>query len=174
MSMRLKLIVGNRRVQFDEIGDIDLVYYKTEISSLSHVILFAIHRVTDEISAVVSLENVTKNTPDLDPLICASFHRGGDDLRGIRFQVPVEYFHSFKNPSSSTHGVWKKVDCVDDLFICNSRNVLVLRNALLTGAEYVDKETVYLTFKFEHYETFPIELLDEVIDSAYKNKKKEA
>lgn len=60
MSMRLKLIVGDRRVQFDEIGDIDLVYYKIEISSLSHAILFAIKRVTDEISAVVSIENVTK------------------------------------------------------------------------------------------------------------------
>ena len=167
MSMRLKLIVGNRRVQFDEIGDIDLVYYKTEISSLSHAILFAIQRVTDEISAVVSLENVTKNTPDLDPLICASFHSGGSELRGIRFQVPVEYFHSFKN-LSNTHGVWKKVDCVDDLFICNSRNVLVLRNALLIGAERVSDETVNLTFKFEHYETFPIEILDKVVDSAYK------
>lgn len=169
MSMRLKLIVGDRRVQFDEIGDIDLVYYKIEISSLSHAILFAIKRVTDEISAVVSLEDMTKNTPDLYPLTCASFHSGGDELRGIRFQVPVEYFHSFKN-LSSTHGVWKKVDCVDDLFICNSRNVLVLRNALLTGAECVDKETVNLTFRFEYYETFSIEILDEVIDSAYKKK----
>lgn len=165
--MRFKLIVGNRRFQVDEIGDIDLVYYKKEISSLSHAILFAILKVTDEISAVVSLEDVTENTPDLDPLICASFHSGGDELRGIIFQVPVEYFHSFKN-LSNTHGVWKKVDCVDDLFICNSRNVLVLRNALLTGAKHVDKETVNLTFRFEHYETFPIELLDEVIDSAYK------
>lgn len=169
MSMRLKLIVGNRRIQFDEIGDIDLVYYKTEIGSLSHTILFAIPKVTDEISAVVSLENVTNNTPDLDPLICASFHSGGDELRGIRFQVPVEYFHSFKNPSMK-RGFLKKVDCVDDLFICNSRNVLVLRNALLTGVEYVDKETARLTFRFEYYETFPIELLNEVIDSAYKKK----
>ena len=169
MSMRLKLIVGNRRVQFDEVGDIDLVYYKTEISSLSHAILFAILKVTDEISAVVSLENVTKNTPNLDPLICSTFRCDGSELRGIRFQVPVEYFHRFKN-LSCTHGIWKKVDCVDDLFICNSRNVLVLRNALLTGAECVDKETVHLTFKFEHYETFPIEILDEVIDSAYNKK----
>lgn len=159
MSMRQKLIVGNRRVQFDEIGDIDLVYYKTEISSFSNAILFAIQRVTDEISAVVSLENVTVNTPDLDPLICASFRCDGSELRGIKFQVPVEYFHSFKNPSMK-RGFLKKVDCVDDLFICNSRNVLVLRNALLTGAECVDKETVHLTFKFEYYETFPIELLE--------------
>lgn len=59
---------------------------------------------------------------------------------------------------------------MNDLFICNSRNVLVLRNALLTGAECVDKETVHLTFKFEYCETFPIEILDEVIDSAYKKK----
>lgn len=169
MSMRLKLIVGNRRVQFDEVGDIDLVYYKTEISSLSHAILFAIRRVTDEISAVVSLENVTKNTPDLDPLICGTFRCDGSELRGIRFQVPVEYFHSLKNPSMK-RGFLKKVDRVDDLFICNSRNVLVLRNALLTGAKRVDKETVNLTFRFEYYETFPIELLDEVIDSAYKKK----
>ena len=137
--MKLKLIVGNKRIQFDEIGEIRLVFYKTKFSSFSHARLFAIPKVTDEISAVVSLENMTKNTPDLDPLICASFRRDGSELRGIRFQVPVEYFHSFKNPSSSTHGVWKKVDFVDDLFICNSRNVLVLRNALLTGAEYVDK-----------------------------------
>lgn len=165
--MRLKLIVGNRRVQFEEIGDIDLVYYKTEISSLSHAILFAIQRVTDEISAVVSLENVTKNTPYLDPLICASFRCGGSELGGIRFQVPVEYFHSFKNPSKK-RGFWKKVDCVDDLFIYNSRNILVLRHALLTGAERVSDETVNLTFKFEHYETFPIELLDKVIDTAIK------
>lgn len=167
MSMRLNLIVGDRRVQFNEIGDIDLVYYKTEISSLSHAILFAILKVTDEISAVVSLEHITENTPNLDPLICSTFRCDGSELRGIRFQVPVEYFHSFKN-LSSTHGVWKKVDCVDDLFICNSRNVLVLRNALLIGAERVSDETVNLTFKFEYYETFPIEILDKVVDSAYK------
>lgn len=167
--MILKLVVGDRRFQVDEIDRVELVYYKTEISSLSHAILFAIQRVTDEISAVVSLENVTVNTPDLDSLICATFRCDGSELRGIKFQVPVEYFHSFKNPSKK-RGFWKKVDCVDDLFICNSRNVLVLRHALLTGAERVSNETVNLTFKFEHYETFPIELLDKVIERSYEEK----
>lgn len=169
--MKLKLIVGNRRFQVDGLGDIDLVYYKCEMISTG---FFAVPEVSDKISKIVSLEDITKDHTNLDPIIAVSFPLDLSKLGGIRFQVPIDYFHRFKNLSSSTHGVWKKVDCVDDLFICNSRNVLVLRNALLTGAEYVDKETVYLTFKFEHYETFPIEILDEVIDSAYKNKKKEA
>jgi hypothetical protein len=165
--MIFKLIVGDKRVQFDEIGKIELVFYKTETSSLSHARLFTVPKVTNEISAVVSLEHMTENTPDLDPLICATFRCDGSELRGIRFQVPVEYFHSFKNPSKK-RGFLKKVDCVDDLFIYNSRNILVLRHALLTGAERVGNETVNLTFKFEHYETFPIELLEKVIGTAYK------
>lgn len=167
--MIFKLVVGDKRIQFDEIGKIELVFYKTETSSLSHARLFTIPKVTDEISAVVSLESATENTPDLDPLICGTFRCDGSELGGIRFQVPVEYFHSFKNPSKK-RGFWKKVDCVDDLFIYNSRNILVLRSALLTGAERVGKETVNLTFKFEHYETFPIELLDKVIERSYEEK----
>ena len=168
--MKLKLIVGNRRFQVDGLGDIDLVYYKCEMRSTG---FFAVPEVSDKISKIVSLEDITKDHTNLDPIIAVSFPLDLSKLGGIRFQVPIEYFHRFKN-LSCIHGIWKKVDCVDDLFICNSRNVLVLRNALLTGAECVDKETVHLTFKFEHYETFPIEILDEVIDSAYKNKKKEA
>lgn len=167
--MRFKLVVGNRRFQVDEISEVDLIYYECEYipSVSSNMRLFAMLKVSDEISAVVSLESATENTPDLDPLICGTFRCDGSELRGIRFQVPIEYFHSFKNPSKK-RGFWKKVDCVDDLFIYNSRNILVLRSALLTGAERVGKETVNLTFKFEHYETFTIELLEKVIDSAYK------
>lgn len=169
--MKLKLIVGDRRFQVDEISGVEMIYYGCEYipSVSSNMRLFAMPKVSDEISKVVSLEHMKENTPDLDPLICATFRRDESELRGIRFQVPVEYFHSFKNPSMK-RGFLKKVDCVDDLFICNSRNVLVLRNALLTGAKCVDKETVNLTFRFEYCKTFPIELLDEVIDSAYKKK----
>lgn len=166
--MRFKLVVGNKRFQVDEISEVDLIYYECEYipSVSSNMRLFAMPKVSDEISAVVSLEHMTENTPDLDPLICATFRCDGSELRGIRFQVPAKYFHSFKK--ISTREYWKKVDCVDDLFICSRQNILVLRHALLTGAERVDNETVNLTFKFEHYETFPIELLDKVIDSAYK------
>ena len=164
--MKLKLIVGNRRFQVDGLGDIDLVYYKCEMRSTG---FFAVPEVSDKISKIVSLEDITKDHTNLDPIIAVSFPLDLSKLGGIRFQVPIEYFHRFKN-LSCTHGIWKKVDCVDNLFISNSRNVLVLRNALLTGAKRVDKETVNLTFRFEYYETFPIELLDEVIDSAYKKK----
>lgn len=162
--MKLKLIVGNRRFQVDGLGDIDLVYYKCEMRSTG---FFAVPEVGDKISKIVSLEDITKDHTNLDPIIAVSFPLDLSKLGGIRFQVLIEYFHRFKN-LSCTHGIWKKVDRVDDLFICNSRNVLVLRNALLIGVERVSDETVNLTFKFEHYETFPIELLDKVVDSAYK------
>lgn len=168
--MILKLVVGNRRFQVDGLGDIDLVYYKCEMRSTG---FFAVPEVSDKISKIVSLEDITKDHTNLDPIIAVSFPLDFSKLGGIRFQVPIEYFHRFKN-LSCTHGIWKKVDCVDNLFISNSRNVLVLRNALIIGAEQVSEETVRLTFKIEHYETFPIDILDEVIDSAYKNKKKEA
>lgn len=165
MSMRLKLIVGNRRFQVDGLGDIDLVYYKCEMRSTG---FFAVPEVSDKISKIVSLEDITKDHTNLDPIIAVSFPLDLSKLGGIRFQVPIEYFHRFKN-LSCTHEIWKKkVDCVDNLFISNSRNVLVLRNALIIGAEQVSEETVRLTFKIEHYETFPIEILDEVIESAYK------
>lgn len=168
--MILKLVVGNRRFQVDGLGDIDLVYYKCEMRSTG---FFAVPEVSDKISKIVSLEDITKDHTNLDPIIAVSFPLDLSKLGGIRFQVPIEYFHRFKN-LSCTHGIWKKVDCVDNLFISNSRNVLVLRNALIIGAEQISEETVRLTFKIEHYETFPIEILDEVIESAYKNKKKEA
>lgn len=162
--MKLKLIVGNRRFQVDGLGDIDLVYYKCEMRSTG---FFAVPEVSDKISKIVSLEDITKDHTNLDPIIAVSFPLDLSKLGGIRFQVPIEYFHRFKN-LSCTHGIWKKVDCVDNLFISNSRNVLVLRNALIIGAERVSEETVRLTFKIEHYETFPIEILDEVIESTYK------
>lgn len=162
--MKLKLIVGNRRFQVDGLGDIDLVYYKCEMRSTG---FFAVPEVSDKISKIVSLEDITKDHTNLDPIIAVSFPLDLSKLGGIRFQVPIEYFHRFKN-LSCTHGIWKKVDCVDNLFISNSRNVLVLRNALIIGAEQVSEETVRLTFKIEHYETFPIEILDELIESAYK------
>lgn len=162
--MKLKLIVGNRRFQVDGLGDIDLVYYKCEMRS---TVFFAVPEVSDKISKIVSLEDITKDHTNLDPIIAVSFPLDLSKLGGIRFQVPIEYFHRFKN-LSCTHGIWKKVDCVDNLFISNSRNVLVLRNALIIGAEQVSEETVRLTFKIEHYETFPIEILDEVIEGAYK------
>lgn len=162
--MKLKLIVGNRRFQVDGLGDIDLVYYKCEMRSTG---FFAVPEVSDKISKIVSLEDITKDHTNLDPIISVSFPLDLSKLGGIRFQVPIEYFHRIKN-LSCTHGIWKKVDCVDNLFISNSRNVLVLRNALIIGAEQVSEETVRLTFKIEHYETFPIEILDEVIESAYK------
>lgn len=161
--MKLKLIVGNRRFQVDEINDIDLVYYKCEIGTG----FFAIPNVSDEISKIVSLEGMTKDHPDLDPIIAVSFPFDISKLGGISFQVPIVYFHRFKN-LRGTHGIWKKIDYVDDLFISNCRSTLAIRNALITGAEQVDKETVRLTFKLEHYETFPIELLDKVIDDTYK------
>lgn len=162
--MKLKLIVGNRRFQVDGLGDIDLVYYKCEMRSTG---FFAVPEVSDKISKIVSLEDITKDHTNLDPIIAVSFPLNLSKLGGIRFQVPIEYFHRFKN-LSCTHGIWKKVDCVDNLFISNSRNVLVLRNALIIVAEQVSEETVRLTFKIEHYETFPIDILDEVIESAYK------
>lgn len=162
--MKLKLIVGNRRFQVDGLGDIDLVYYKCEMRSTG---FFAVPEVSDKISKIVSLEDITKDHTNLDPIIAVSFPLDLSKLGGIRFQVPIEYFHRFKN-LSCTHGIWKKVDCVDNLFISNSRNVLVLRNALIIVAEQVSEETVRLTFKIEHYETFPIDILDEVIESAYK------
>lgn len=168
--MKFKLIVGNKRFQVDEISEVELIYYECEYipSVSSNMRLFAMPKVSDEISEVLKLEDTTKHMPyEVDPIIGATFRCDGSELRGIRFQVPAKYFHSFKNPSKK-RGFWKKVDCVDDLFIYNSRNILVLRSALLTGAERVNNETVNLTFKFEHYETFPIELLDKVIDSAYK------
>lgn len=168
--MKLKLIVGNRRFQVDEISEVDLIYYECEyIPSVSNNMrLFAMPKVSDEISAVVSLEHMTENTPDLDPLICATFRCEGSELRGIRFQVPAKYFHSFKK--ISTREYWKKVDCTDDFFICSCQNVLVLRNALMNKAGRVDNGAVELTFKFEHYETFPIQLLDKVIERSYEKK----
>lgn len=168
--MKLKLIVGNRRFQVDEISEVDLIYYECEyIPSVSNNMrLFAMPKVSDEISAVVSLEHMTENTPDLDPLICATFRCDGSELRGIRFQVPAKYFHSFKK--ISTREYWKKVDYTDDFFICSCQNVLVLRSALMNKAGRVDNGAVELTFKFEHYETFPIQLLDKVIERSYEKK----
>ena len=168
--MKLKLIVGNRRFQVDEISKVDLIYYECEyIPSVSNNMgLFAMPKVSDEISAVVSLEHMTENTPDLDPLICATFRCDGSELRGIRFQVPAKYFHSFKKVS--TREYWKKVDYTDDLFICSCQNVLVLRSALMNKAGRTDNGAVELTFKFEHYETFPIQLLDKVIERSYEKK----
>ena len=168
--MKFKLIVGNRRFQVDEIGEVDLIYYECEYipSVSSNMRLFAMPKVSDEISAVVSLEHMTENTPDLDPLICATFRCEGSELRGIRFQVPAKYFHSFKK--ISTREYWKKVDCTDDFFICSRQYVLVLRNALMNKAGRTDSGAVELTFKFEHYETFPIQLLDKVIERSYEKK----
>lgn len=168
--MKFKLIVGNRRFQVDEISEVDLIYYECEYipSVSSNMRLFAMPKVSDEISQVVSLEHMTENTPDLDPLICATFRCEGSELRGIRFQVPAKYFHSFKK--ISTREYWKKVDCTDDFFICSRQNVLVLRNALMNKAGRVDNGAVELTFKFEHYETFPIQLLDKVIERSYEKK----
>lgn len=167
--MKFKLIVGNRRFQTDEIGEIELIYYECKYRpGISHkMTLIAMPKVSEEISCVLKLEDTTKYVPETDPIIGATFYVGDSILRGIRFQLPAKYFHSFKNPSKK-RGFWKKVDCVDDLFICSRRNILVLRHALLTGAERVGNETACLTFKFEHYETFPIELLEKVIDTAYK------
>lgn len=168
--MKSKLIVGNRRFQVDEISKVELIYYECEYipSVSSNMRLFAIPKVSDEISAVVSLEHMTENTPDLDPLICATFRCDGSELRGIRFQVPAKYFHSFKK--TSTREYWKKVDYTDDFFICSSQNVLVLRNALMNKAGRADNGAVELTFKFERYETFPIQLLDKVIERSYEKK----
>lgn len=168
--MKLKLIVGNRRFQVDEISEVDLIYYECEYipSVSSNMRLFAMPKVSDEISQVVSLEHMTENTPDLDPLICATFRCEGSELRGIRFQVPAKYFHSFKK--ISTREYWKKVDYTDDFFICSCQNVLVLRNVLMNKAGRVDNGAVELTFKFEHYETFPIQLLDKVIERSYEKK----
>lgn len=168
--MRFKLVVGNRRFQVDEISEVDLIYYECEYipSVSSNMRLFAMPKVSDKISAVVSLENMTENTPDIDPLICATFRCDGSELRGIRFQVPAKYFHSFKK--ISTREYWKKVDYTDDFFICSRQNVLVLRNALMNKAGRVDNGAVELTFKFEHYETFPIQLLDKVIERSYEKK----
>lgn len=168
--MKFKLIVGNRRFQVDEISEVDLIYYECEyIPSVSNNMrLFAIPKVSDEISAVVSLEHMTENTPDIDPLICATFRCDESELRGIRFQVPAKYFHSFKKISAREY--WKKVDYTDDFFICSCQNVLVLRSALMNKAGRVDNGAVELTFKFEHYETFPIQLLDKVIERSYEKK----
>lgn len=168
--MKFKLIVGNRRFQVDEISEVDLIYYECEYipSVSSNMRLFAMPKVSDEISAVVSLEHMTENTPDIDPLICATFRCDGSELRGIRFQVPAKYFHSFKKISAREY--WKKVDYTDDLFICSCQNVLVLRSALMNKAGRVDNGAVELTFKFEHYETFPIQLLDKVIERSYEKK----
>lgn len=166
--MKFKLIVGNKRFQVDEISEVDLIYYECEYipSVSSNMRLFAMPKVSDEISAVVSLEHMTENTPDLDPLICATFRCDGSELRGIRFQVPARYFHSFKK--ISTREYWKKVDYTDDFFVCSCQNVLVLRNALMKKAGRVGNGAVELTFKFEHYETFPIQLLDKVIERSYE------
>lgn len=168
--MKLKLIVGNRRFQVDEISEVELIYYGCEYipSVSSNMRLFAVPQVSDEISAVLKLESMTKNTPDIDPLIAATFNMSESILRGIRFQVPAKYFHSFKK--ISTREFWKKVDYTDDFFICSYQNVLVLRNALMIEAGRVDNGAVELTFKFEHYETFPIQLLDKVIERSYEKK----
>lgn len=168
--MKFKLIVGNRRFQVDEISEVELIYYECEyIPSVSNNMrLFAMPKVSDEISAVVSLEHMTENTPDLDPLICATFRCYGSELSGIRFQVPAKYFHSFKKISAREY--WKKVDYTDDFFICSCQNVLVLRNALMNKAGRVGNGEVELTFKFERYETFPIQLLDKVIERSYEKK----
>ena len=168
--MKFRLIVGNRRFQVDEISEVEMIYYGCKYipSVSSNMRLFAMPKVSDEISQVVSLEHMTENTPDLDSLICATFNISESILRGIRFQVPAKYFHSFKK--ISTREYWKKVDCTDDFFICSRQNVLVLRNALMNKAGRVDNGAVELTFKFEHYETFPIQLLDKVIERSYEKK----
>lgn len=169
--MKLKLIVGNRRFQVDEIGEVDLIYYECEYipSVSSNMRLFAIPKVSDEISEVLKLEDTTKHMPyEVDPIIGATFRCDGSELGGIRFQVPAKYFHSFKK--ISTRECWKKVDYIDDFFICSRQNVLVLRNALMNKAGRVDNGAVELTFKFERYETFPIQLLDKVIERSYEKK----
>ena len=107
--MILKLVVGNRRFQVDGLGDIDLVYYKCEMRSTG---FFAVPEVSGKISKIVSLEDITKDHTNLDPIIAVSFPLDLSKLGGIRFQVPIEYFHRFKN-LSCTHGIWKKVDCVN-------------------------------------------------------------
>lgn len=167
--MKFKLIVGNRRFQVNEISEVELIYYVCEYRpSVSNIRLFAVPRVSDEISCTLKLEDTTKHMPyEVDPIIGATFHVDNSELRGIRFQVPAEYFHSFKKVNGE-HKFWKKVDYTDDLFICSHQNILVLRHALLTGAERISDETVNLTFKFEHYETFPIGLLDKVIERSYE------
>lgn len=159
--MKFKLIVGNNRFQVDEISEVELIYYECEYipSVSSNMRLFA----------MLKLEDTTKHMPyEVDPIIGATFRCDGSELRGIRFQVPAKYFHSFKK--ISTREYWKKVDYTDDFFICSSQNVLVLRNALMNKAERADNGAVELTFKFERYETFPIQLLDKVIERSYEKK----
>lgn len=168
--MKFKLIVGNRRFQVNEISEVELIYYGCEYTpSVSNIRLFAVPRVSDEISCTLKLEDTTKHIPGADPLIGATFRVDNSELRGIRFQVPAEYFHSFKKVNGE-HKFWKKVDYTDDFFICSCQNVLVLRNALMNKAGRVDNGAVELTFKFEHYETFPIQLLDKVIERSYEKK----
>lgn len=171
--MKFKLIVGNRRFQVDEISEVELIYYGCNyinyIPNISNFRVFAMPKVSDEISAILKLESMTKNTPDIDPLTAATFNMSESILRGIRFQVPAKYFHSFKKVNGE-HRYWKKVEYTDDFFICSCRNVLVLRDALMLDAGRVDNEAVELTFRFEHYETFPIQLLDKVIERSYKKK----
>lgn len=166
--MKFKLIVGNRRFQVDEISKVDLIYYECEyIPSVNNMRLVAVPKVSDDVSEVLKLEDTTKHMPyEVDPIIGATFRCEGSELRGIRFQVPAKYFHSFKK--ISTREYWKKVDCTDDFFICSCQNVLVLRSALMNKAGRVDNGAVELTFKFEHYETFPIQLLDKVIERSYE------
>lgn len=169
--MKFKLIVGNKRFQVDEISEVELIYYECEYipSVSSNMRLFAMPKVGDEISEVLKLEDTTKHMPyEVDPIIGATFRCDGSELRGIRFQVPAKYFHSFKK--TSTREYWKKVDYTDDFFICSSQNVLVLRNALMNKAGRADNGAVELTFKFERYETFPIQLLDKVIERSYEKK----
>ena len=118
--MRFKLIVGNKRFQVDEISEVELIYYGCEYipSVSSNMMLFAMPKVSDEISCTLKLEDTTKHMPyEVDPIIGATFRCEGSELRGIRFQVPAKYFHSFKK--ISTHGFWKKVDYTDDFFICS-------------------------------------------------------
>lgn len=163
--MKFKLIVGNRRFQVDEISEVKLIYYKSKYDSL----IFAAPMVSDEISCTLKLEDTTKHMPyEVDPIIGATFHVDNSELRGIRFQLPAEYFHSFKKTSAREY--WKKVDYMDDFFICSYQNVLVLRNAFMIEAGRVDNGAVELTFKFEHHEIFPIQLLDKVIERSYKEK----
>lgn len=167
--MKFNLIVGNRRFQVDEISEVELIYYKSKYESLSHSRLFAAPQISDEISCTLKLEDTTKHMSyEVDPIIGATFHVDNSELRGIRFQLPAKYFHSFKK--ISTREFWKKVDYTDDFFICSCQNVLILRNALINKAERVDNGAVELTFKFEHYETFPIQLLDKVIERSYEEK----
>lgn len=168
--MKLKLIVGNRRFQVDEISEVKLIYYKSRYESLSHSRLFAVPQVSDEISAILKIEDTTKLMPyEVDPIIGATFHVDNSELRGIRFQLPAKYFHSFKKVNGENK-FWKKVDYTDDFFICSCQNVLVLRNALMNKAGRVDNGAVELTFKFEYYETFPIQLLDKAIERSYEKK----